>query len=270
MVIVYQIDSFAEQPFAGNPAAVCLLDGTRKARWMQAMATEMNLSETAFVRRLGSDFELRWFTPTMEVELCGHGTLAAAHALWREGTVELDQQIRFQTCSGVLTAVRNVAEIQLDFPATPPEECAISEEILAALSISPTYIGRSRFDKLLLVADEETVRGLRPDFSRLAGLGARGVIVTSPSGDRRFDFVSRYFAPGAGIDEDPVTGSAHCCLAPFWAERLGRNELTGYQASARGGIVRTIVQGDRVLLGGRAVTIFRGELSANAAGDELE
>lgn len=256
-----QIDAFTDRPFAGNPAAVCLLDEQRPADRMQAVAAEMNLSETAFVRPEGDeDFELRWFTPAIEVDLCGHATLAAAHALWSEGIVPQDRPIRFHTRSGVLTCTTDGKLIELDFPATPADAAEPPAGLLEALGVTPSFVGRSRFDKFVLVESEQTVRSLKPDFARLREVPMRGVIVTSPSADPRFDFVSRYFAPGAGIDEDPVTGSAHCCLGPFWSARLGKTDLTAYQASARGGVVRVRINGDRVILGGQAVTVLRGEL----------
>ena len=255
-----QIDAFTDRPFAGNPAAVCLLDKERPTQWMQAVAAEMNLSETAFVRRLDHGFELRWFTPTIEVELCGHATLASAHALWTEGVVEDAEAIVFNTKSGPLTCTRAGDSIELDFPATPPEQAEPPEELLEALGVAPSFVGRSKFDKFVLVESEQVLRALEPDFARLRRLPMRGVIVTSASDNPRFDFVSRYFAPGAGIDEDPVTGSAHCCLGPLWSERLGKIQMTAFQASARGGIVRVRVAGDRVFLGGQAVTVLEGRL----------
>jgi PhzF family phenazine biosynthesis protein len=255
-----QIDAFTDRPFAGNPAAVCLLDAERDAGWMQAVAAEMNLSETAFVRPLGDGFELRWFTPAIEVELCGHATLAAAHALWTDGVVTGGTAIRFHTRSGVLTCSQAGEFIELDFPATPAHAAEPPEGLLEALGVAPSFVGRSKFDKFVLVESERVVRALTPDFARLREMQMRGVMITSTSDDPRFDFVSRYFAPGAGIDEDPVTGSAHCCLGPFWSERLGKSEMTAYQASARGGVVRVRLNGDRVILGGQAVTVWRGEL----------
>lgn len=254
------VDAFTNRPFAGNPAAVCLLEQPRDADWMQAVAAEMNLSETAFVRRLDNDFELRWFTPAIEVELCGHATLASAHALWTEGHVKTGQPIRFHTKSGVLTCTQAGDFIELDFPATPAKEAEPPAGLLDALGVQPSFVGKSKFDRFILVESESIVRSLKPDFAILRQISMRGVIVTSLSDDPQFDFVSRYFAPGAGIDEDPVTGSAHCCLGPYWSERLGKIEMTAFQASSRSGIVRVRVNGDRVLLGGQAVTVMRGEL----------
>ena len=262
---ILQIDAFSDRPFAGNPAAVCLLEEEQDADWMQAVAAEMNLAETAFVRPLDDGFELRWFPPLIEVDLCGHATLASAHALWGEGVVSGAQPIRFHTKSGVLACMQDGDFIELDFPATPAREAEPPAGLLGALGVQPSFVGRSKFDRLVLVESEEAVRSLKPDFSRLREISMRGVIVTSASDDPRFDFVSRFFAPGAGIDEDPVTGSAHCCLGPFWSERLGKTEMTAFQASARGGAVRVRVNGARVLLGGKAVTVLRGELSGLAA-----
>ena len=264
-----QIDAFAKRPYSGNPAAVCLLDDERDAQWMQAVAGEMNLSETAFVRPVRDGFDLRWFTPTVEVDLCGHATLAAAHTLWSEGRVAEDAEIRFQTRSGVLTAARNGDLTELDFPATRPVPADLDEAQIRnlgdLLGVVPREVGRSAFDLLVDVESESDVRAARPDFRRLAELDCRGVIVTSASEDGRFDFVSRFFAPGAGVDEDPVTGSAHCCLGPYWGERLGKSEMTAFQASSRGGVVRVRVSGERVFLGGHAVTVMRGTLTQAAA-----
>lgn len=259
-VRVLQIDAFTDRPFAGNPAAVCLLVEERDDEWMRSVAAEMNLSETAFVRPLDDGFELRWFTPAIEVDLCGHATLASAHTLWTEGVVNRDQSIRFHTKSGVLTCTQNGEFIQLDFPATPAQEVEPPAELLNALGVTPLFFGQSKFDALVAVESEQVVRSLKPDFSRLRQIPGRGIIVTSQSDDPQFDFVSRFFAPAAGINEDPVTGSAHCCLGPFWSARLGKSEMTAFQASARGGVVRVRVAGDRVHLGGQAVTVWRGEL----------
>lgn len=263
-----QIDAFADRPYTGNPAAVCLLDDARDAAWMQAVAAEMNLSETAFVRPADGDFELRWFTPAVEVDLCGHATLAAAHALWSEGVVDSGDDIRFHTRSGVLTAVRQGDLVELDFPATPPVAGELDEaqvrELGDVLGVDPRQVRRSAFDLLVEVGSARVLRAARPDFGRLAELDHRGVIVTCRSDDPRFDFLSRFFAPAVGVNEDPVTGSAHCCLGPYWSERLGKAEMTAFQASGRGGVVRVRVSGERVVLGGRAVTVFRGALTPAA------
>jgi PhzF family phenazine biosynthesis protein len=256
------VDAFTDRPFSGNPAAVCLLDGPREPVWMQAVAAEMNLPETAFVAAQPDGFGLRWFTPTIEVDLCGHATVAAAHALWQEGRLAPEIAARFHTRSGVLTATRRGPWIELDFPAEPAVAAEPPATLTAALGVTAKWAGRNRFDWLVEVDDAATVRALSPDLTRLAEVPTRGVIVTAPTDDPRFDFVSRFFAPRAGIPEDPVTGSAHCCLGPFWAARLGRSELTGHQISRRGGVVRVRLVGERAVLAGLAITVFRGELTA--------
>jgi predicted PhzF superfamily epimerase YddE/YHI9 len=261
-VPLFQVDAFTAERFAGNPAAVCLLEREADAGWMQRVAAEMNLSETAFLRPAGdAAFGLRWFTPQAEVALCGHATLASAHVLWTEGRVPAGRPIRFHTLSGELRATDRDGAVELDFPATPPAPEDPPAGLLEALgepARSVRWVGRSRFDYLLELGSEAAVRGLAPDFGKLREVSTRGVIATSEADG--FDYVSRFFAPAVGIDEDPVTGSAHCALGPFWAERLGRAELVGFQASRRGGVVRTRAAGDRVLLGGEAVTVLRGEL----------
>lgn len=260
---IVQVDSFTDRPFAGNPAAVCVLAGAADERWMKDVAREMNLSETAFLHREGEDWRLRWFTPAAEVDLCGHATLAAAHVLWEDAHLEPDARASFQTRSGLLTAVRRGEWIELDFPATVPAPAAAPAGLLQALGLERAVaVGRSRFDFLVELEDAAQVRALRPDFGALARVDARGVIVTAAGDVPGADFVSRFFGPAVGVDEDPVTGSAHCCLAPYWSAKLGRAELVGYQASARGGSVRVALRGERVLLGGQAVTVLRGELLA--------
>jgi PhzF family phenazine biosynthesis protein len=264
MTDIFQVDAFTARPFAGNPAAVCVLAEAAEAAWMQNVAQEMNLSETAFLAPQADGYDLRWFTPTVEVDLCGHATLASAHVLWETGRLAPDQEARFHTRSGLLTAVRAADWITLNFPAKPEQAAAMPPGLAAALGITPLYVGRNAFDYIVEVAGETAVRTLQPDFAALRTLGVRGVIVTSRAETADFDFVSRFFAPGSGIDEDPVTGSAHCCLGPFWAARLGKAEFTAYQASPRGGVVRVRLQGDRVLLQGQAITVLRGELFANS------
>jgi PhzF family phenazine biosynthesis protein len=256
---IVQIDAFADRPFAGNPAAVCLLPGPRDDRWLQAVAMEMNLSETAFLLREGDGFRLRWFTPAVEVDLCGHATLASAHFLWEEGLLRPNQPARFHTRSGLLTAERSGDWIELDFPALPTEPSPAPPGLVEALSVSPTFVGKSRFDYLLELESEAALRALRPNFTLLETVAARGIIVTARAA-APYDFVSRFFAPQSGVNEDPVTGSAHCALGPYWASRLGKNELLAFQASARGGVVKVRAAGDRVRLGGRAITVLRGEL----------
>jgi PhzF family phenazine biosynthesis protein len=261
------VDAFTDRAFAGNPAAVCLLPAARDATWMGDVAREMNLAETAFLVRAADGFDLRWFTPAVEVDLCGHATLASAHVLWEEGELPAGRQARFHTRSGLLTADRAGEWIEMDFPAEPEKPVEAPPDLARGLGTSGRYLGRNRLDYLVELESEEEVRGLRPDFRLLAGLGTRGVIATSRASAPGIDFVSRYFAPGAGIDEDPVTGSTHCCLGPFWQARLGKDELVGFQASARGGIVRVRPLGERVILGGRAVTVLRGEIGPFDATD---
>jgi PhzF family phenazine biosynthesis protein len=255
-------DAFTDQAFAGNPAAVCLLDAPRSDTWMQSVAREMNLAETAFLVRAGDEFGLRWFTPTVEVDLCGHATLASAHVLWEEGYLDPASEARFHTRSGLLIGTRQDGWIALDFPTTPPAPIEPPPDLTRGLGAPIKFAARTPFDYFVELESEAAVRKLTPDLGLLAGLGTRGVIVTSRSANPGFDFVSRFFAPGAGVPEDPVTGSAHCALGPFWGERLGKASLVGYQASARGGVVRVTVRGDRVLLGGQAVTVLRAELLA--------
>ena len=259
---LFLVDAFTDRPFAGNPAAVCLLPAWRDERWLQNVAGEMHQSETAFLVQRADGFDLRWFTPVAEVDLCGHATLAPAHVLWQKELVPAQQAISFFTRSGVLKAVRKGNEIELDFPLKPDEPCPVPANLAEALGVTPKYVGRNRFDYLVEVESEAVLRAVAPDFKALAAVPVRGVIVTSRSSEPRFDFVSRFFAPGVGIDEDPVTGSSHCCLGAFWSKRLGKSDLVGYQASARGGVVRVRVAGDRAILGGQAVIVTEGQLLA--------
>ena len=259
MTRITQVDAFTAEPFAGNPAAVCVVDRAADATWMQAVALEMNLSETAFLVPNDDGYDLRWFTPATEVDLCGHATLASAHVLWEDGHLAADAEARFNTRSGILTASRDGEWIVLDFPALPPTEIEPPPGLVQAIGATPVYVGEAPHFYLIELESAAAVRGLTPDLRVLAGFGDHGPIVTAP-GDGDEDFVSRFFAPGAGIDEDPVTGSAHCVLCPYWAGRLGKSEMLAFQASARGGTVRVRLAGDRVHLGGRAVTTMRGEL----------
>jgi PhzF family phenazine biosynthesis protein len=261
-----QIDAFTSEPFKGNPAAVCLLDRPGEPDWMQKVAMEMNLAETAFVvPRADGGFDLRWFTPAIEVPLCGHGTLASAHALWETGRLAAGETARFLTLSGWLTARRSEEEIEMDFPAISSDTAVLPQPLANALGLNSTdvicnrAITKQNGNFLLELKSEESVRGVKPDFEFLRRNLDSGVIVTA-RGSSNYDFVSRYFAGYAGIDEDPVTGSAHCMLAPYWAAKLGKTEMRAYQASARGGEVNVRALGDRVALGGRAVTVLRGSL----------
>ena len=257
---VVQVDAFTDRPFAGNPAAVCVLREAASERWMRDVAREMNLSETAFLVPEDGGFRLRWFTPAVEVDLCGHATVASAHVLWQDGHLPAGAQARFHTRSGLLLADRRGDWIELDFPAKLAVPADAPPGLFSALGLTAQPVMRNQFDYLLEVDSEATVRGMAPDFTALRKLEARGIIVTARASTAGFDFVSRFFAPAVGVDEDPVTGSAHCALGPYWGERLGKTAMTAYQASARGGIVRVRLDGDRVILGGQAVTVMTGEL----------
>lgn len=259
---ITQVDAFADRAYAGNPAAVCILPEPRPDGWMQDVAREMNLSETAFLRLQPHGWRLRWFTPTKEVDLCGHATLASAHVLWDEGRLEANEPARFRTASGLLTAQRRDGWIEMNFPAEAPALAEVPVSVAAALGVEPVWLGKNRLDYIVEIGDEEAVRAITPDLGRLSRLPARGVIVTARANGGEYDFVSRYFAPAFGVPEDPVTGSSHCALGPYWAPRLRKRDMVGYQASARGGKVRVTVAGDRVLLSGQAVTVLRGELLA--------
>ncbi len=259
---IYTVDAFTRQAFSGNPAAVCLLKEPGDADWMQQVAAEMNLSETAFLHQTATgEWNLRWFTPKVEVDLCGHATLASAHVLWQRG--ETVDRLSFQTRSGILTAVREGDAIRLDFPAQPAADSSAPSGLTEALGVTPQYVGRSRDDVLVVVDDAQTVIDLKPDFARLTTIDARGVMVTAPGDNwgnhQGIDFVSRFFAPRVGIPEDPVTGSAHCCLTPYWAERLGKTELRAVQASARVGELTVRLKGERVELVGHAATTLEGQ-----------
>jgi len=257
---LYIVDAFTNERFKGNPAAICILDETVADSWMQQVAAEMNLSETAFIVQKEEAYDLRWFTPLDEMDLCGHATLATAHILWETGRLPQHEEARFMTRSGLLTAVHKGDWIEMNFPSEPPEAAIAPEELVQGLGLIPRYVGRNRMDYFVEVDSEDTLRTLQPDFGMLARLNARGVIVTSRATNCPYDFVSRAFFPGTGIDEDPVTGSAHCALAPYWAKRLRKQELVGYQASKRGGIVKVRPEGERVFLQGQAVTILKGQL----------
>jgi PhzF family phenazine biosynthesis protein len=255
---IVQVDAFTNKPFAGNPAAVCVLPEPRAEDWMRDVAREMNLSETAFLHPQNGGFSLRWFTPAVEVALCGHATLASAHVLWQDGHLPKAETARFHTKSGLLTAAQNGAWIEMDFPATPNEPAESPAGLVEALGVKPLYVGKNKFDYLVEVDSEATLRGLEPDHSTLRKLPVRGIIVTARGKD--YDFVSRFFAPGSGIDEDPVTGSAHCALGPYWAAKLGKTAFRAFQASPRGGEVGVRLEGNRAILLGQAVTVLHGDL----------
>jgi PhzF family phenazine biosynthesis protein len=256
---LHLVDAFANGPFTGNPAAIVLMDGPADETWMQKVAMEMNQAETAFLLPIEGGYNLRWFTPTIEVDLCGHATLAAAHVLF--GLDQTNPTIRFSTRSGWLSATMVENEIELDFPAEAPAAAELPAP-LQCLKTNPTWTGKNRMDWLVELPSARQVRDLQPDFAEIATLAMRGLIVTAQDETQEFDFVSRGFFPTSGINEDPVTGSAHCALAAYWAGKLGRNDLTGYQASTRGGIVKVTLAGDRVKLRGRAVTTVEGKLLA--------
>lgn len=263
-VPLFVVDAFTDRPFAGNPAAVCLLEAWPPELWLANVAREMNLSETAFLVPLGeAEFDLRWFTPAVEVDLCGHATLASGHALWESGRAPAGRRLRFRTRSGVLAAdPLTTGEIELDFPAKEATRCDPPPGLLDALGVGAVAVARNSFDYLVELASADQLYALRPDFRQLASVECRGVIVTAPSDRPDYNFLSRFFAPASGIDEDPVTGSAHCCLAGWWGDKLGLDHMTGYQASPRGGVVRVIRRAGRVALIGRAVTVTAGTLLA--------
>jgi PhzF family phenazine biosynthesis protein len=257
---IVQVDAFTNTPFSGNPAAVCVLPGPAEAKWMQAVAAEMNLSETAFLHREGAGFRLRWFTPTVEVDLCGHATLASAHVLWEDGHLPRGERARFASKSGPLTADARGEFIELDFPASPTSPTHAPNDLTEGLGVAFMFVGTTPFDYLVEVGSEEIVRAIRPDMTALARIETRGVIVTARATTPGYDFVSRFFGPQSGVPEDPVTGSAHCALGPYWQSKLGKDVFRAHQASPRGGEVRVTVAGDRVKLAGQAVTVLRGEL----------
>jgi PhzF family phenazine biosynthesis protein len=256
---IVQVDAFSSKAFGGNPAAVCVMREPREDAWMARVAMEMNLSETAFLHPESDGYRLRWFTPAVEVDLCGHATLASAHVLWTEGHLDPALTARFHTKSGLLTCVRNGDWIEMNFPAKLEQKADAPPDMEKAIGAPLLYVGRNQFDYLVEVADEKTLRGLTPQHHLLRQLPVRGVIATA-KGENEFDFVSRFFAPGSGIDEDPVTGSAHTALTPFWSARLGKTEMLAFQASPRGGVVKVRLEGDRVVMAGQAVTVLRGEL----------
>ena len=257
---IVKVDAFTDRAFAGNPAAVCLLGAPRSDDWMRNVAMEMNLSQTAFLVRATDAFHLRWFTPLHEVEICGHATLASAHVLWETGELSFDEAARFDTRSGRLTVTREADWIVMDFPAKPGRPAEPPAGLVEAVGVQPCAVSYNSVDYLVEVESAEQVRAVKPNLSRLADIPCRGVIVTARADQEQFDFVSRFFAPAAGINEDPATGSTHCALAPYWASKLRRTVLNAYQASPRGGVLRVAVKGDRVLIAGKAVTVMRGEL----------
>jgi PhzF family phenazine biosynthesis protein len=257
---IVTVDAFTDVAFAGNPAAVCVLNEPCSEEWMRNVAREMNLSETAFLLPHEDGYHLRWLTPAVEVDLCGHATVASAHVLWQDGHLAAGTQARFHTRSGLLLADQRGEWIELNFPVKIATVAEPPAELLPALGVSAVAVAKNAFDYLVEVESEEIVRGVSPDFSLLRKIPVRGVIVTSRSSTTGYDFISRFFAPGAGVDEDPVTGSAHTALGPYWAGKLGKAEMTAYQASARGGVVRIRLDEDRIILGGQAVTVMQAQL----------
>jgi PhzF family phenazine biosynthesis protein len=260
---MYVVHAFAERPFAGNPAAVCFPASQPADQWMQQVAAEMRLSETAFLTPEDGGYRLRWFTPAAEVKLCGHATLASAHVLWESGRLRAGAEARFHTRSGLLTVNQYSEGMTMDFPACTAEPCQEWNDLPGALGSRANFVGKNGMDALVELENDRAVRALKPDIELLSKYPFRGLIVTARSDDSRYDFVSRFFAPRVGVPEDPVTGSAHCCLGPYWSERLGKRDLVGHQVSERGGIVRVGVRGNRVQLGGRAVTVMSGEWHAS-------
>ncbi len=261
---IYQVNSFSAVPFKGNPAGVCLIEEQKPDAWMANVAKEMNLSETAFPLREDDGYRLRWFTPTVEVDLCGHATLASAHILWETGRLAPDQKARFHSRSGLLTATRTSdGWIEMDFPVKLVELASTPSGLLEALGVKPVFVGKNVFDYLVEVETEDEVRAATPDMAALNAIPARGVIVTSRGAPgQQYDFISRFFAPQVGVPEDPVTGSAHSALTPYWANKLGKESMFAYQASARGGELHLRLQGDRAIIAGQAVTVIRGDLEA--------
>ena len=257
---LHLVDAFTSSPFRGNVAGVCIPEGTADAAWMQQVAAELKHPETAFLFREKENWNLRWFTPEKEMELCGHATLAAASVLWETGRVPRDKPIAFDTLSGILNVSRDADWISMDFPAEPAVTSMPVPGLGEALGVEPLYTGRNRFDILVELPLADDVCSLEPDMNALSPIRARGIIVTAASDLPHFDFVSRFFAPSVGVPEDPVTGSAHCCLAPYWGEKLKKTEMVGFQCSPRGGSVRVRLAGDRVVLEGHAVHVFSGKL----------
>lgn len=258
-IALFHVDAFTDRPFGGNSAAVCILRSWKNEGWLQDVARELNLPITAFLVKQAKLFDLRWFTPTVEISICGHATLAAAHILWQHGYAT-GNELLFSTKSGVLKAVRSGQDIDLDFPLIPEEAAEPPLGLLPALGVCAKYVGKNQFDYLVELESEVMLRGLTPNFQALKAVPMRGVIVTCTSDDPGYDFVSRFFAASIGLDEDQVSGSPHCCLGDFWRKRLGKNEFRAYQASARGGILTVRVTKDRAFLGGKAITVARGEL----------
>ncbi|MGG3574205.1 PhzF family phenazine biosynthesis protein [Bacillus gobiensis] len=260
-MILYTVDAFTNRTFSGNPAAVCLLKEELPDSVLQSIATEMNLSETAFVIKENEGYNLRWFTPKVEVDLCGHATLSAAHVLWERNEVNEDQPITFSSLSGPLTAKKSGGWIELDFPTEAPVSCPVSTELKEAIHAPIVEAAKNRLDYIIEVENEQQVRNIAFDTEKMTALTKRGFLITSKSERPDVDFVSRCFFPTLGVLEDPVTGSAHCGLAPYWAKKLAKKEFFAEQLSERGGRLKVVLQGDRCLLKGEAITVLKGELA---------
>ncbi len=258
--VLYVVDAFTNQPFQGNPAAVCILKNPCDETWMRNVAREMNLAETAFAHPIDGGYSLRWLTPKVEVDLCGHATLATAHVLWRSGKLRPDEPAKFHTRSGLLVCRQSDGWIEMDFPALGTECCEGPTGLAAAINVQPLSFHKTSMDYLVELESESQVRELVVDMNAIAKYPVRGLIVTSKSDLSEYDFVSRFFAPACGVNEDPVTGSAHCALGPYWARKLGKASLVAYQASERGGIVQMQTSMDRILLKGQAVLMSKVEL----------
>jgi len=259
---IYTVDAFTDKPFSGNPAGVCILDDAIPESMMQNIAFEMNLAETAFVLKQDDGYSLRWFTPMAEVDLCGHATLASANIMWQTGVCPMTEQIRFHTRSGLLTAENYKGEIGLNFPAIQEKQIDYPKELIDAIGgAKPKYVGMTKWNYLIELEDENAIRSVVPKYELMLGLPGWGTIITAKASMPGYDFVSRFFAPEKGVPEDPVTGSAHCALGPYWQKRLGKDKFKAYQASPRGGTVGVSVVGDRVLLTGNAVTMLKGEIN---------
>ena len=257
---IYQVDSFTDKPFSGNPAGVCILQEPKSEEWMRLIAMEMNLSETAFLVKQEEGYSLRWFTPRVEVDLCGHATLASAHILWQKGYLQNNEPANFHTKSGLLTCVKKQDWIEMNFPSNPDEKIGVRPDFEKAFGVKIKYLGKSRFDYIAELESEKDVRNTVPNFEMLIKLPARGIMITSISESKEYDFVSRFFAPNVGVTEDPVTGSAHTTLGPFWSRKLSKNELIAYQASERGGILKLNVKKDRIYIAGQAITVLECNL----------
>ncbi len=258
---IIQVDAFTNKPFSGNPAAVCVLENPQDDQWMQNVAREMNLSETAFLLKQEDGYNLRWFTPATEVPLCGHATLASSHVLWSENHLSEKESARFHTKSGLLIAKKQKDWIELDFPANPSQETSTTVELSKALGVPIKTVVKNSLGYLVEIESEDLVREMQPNFGLLVKQFPEVIVTSIAESSSEYDFISRFFAPGLGINEDPVTGAAHCCLAPYWRNKLNKNEFLAYQASSRGGVVKVRYPGeDRVFLSGQAVTVLRGEI----------